>query len=39
MSGPTLPDGDGYLSTLANYRYIANAVYSTDEVLQQLAKK
>jgi nicotinamidase-related amidase len=39
VAGPKLPDGDGYLSALVNYRYIANAVYSTEEVLQQLAKK
>jgi nicotinamidase-related amidase len=39
VAGPKLPDGDGYLSALINFRYIASAVYSTDEVLQQLAKK
>lgn len=39
VAGPKLPDGDGYLSALVNFRYIANAVYSTEEVLQKLEKK
>jgi nicotinamidase-related amidase len=39
IAGPKLPDGDGYLSALVNFRYIANAVLSTEEVLQQLEKK
>ncbi|MFA9218022.1 MAG: cysteine hydrolase [Sphingomonadaceae bacterium] len=39
VAGPKLPDGDGYLSALVNFRYIASAVYSTDEVLKQLQKK
>jgi nicotinamidase-related amidase len=38
VAGPKLPDGDGYLSALVNFRYIANAVMSTDEVLQRLEK-
>ncbi len=29
-----IPDGDGYLAALINFRMIANAVWSTDEVLR-----
>ena len=29
-----LPEGDGYLAALTNFRYIANAVWTTDEVVQ-----
>jgi len=38
IAGPKLPDGDGYLSALVNFRYIANAVMTTDEVLKRLEK-
>jgi nicotinamidase-related amidase len=33
-----LPEGDGYLAALINFRYMANAVWSTDEVVDMLAK-
>jgi nicotinamidase-related amidase len=39
VAGPKLPDGDGYASALVNFRYIANAVMTTDEVLKQIDKK
>jgi nicotinamidase-related amidase len=29
-----LPEGDGYLAALTNFRYIANAVWTTDEVVR-----
>jgi nicotinamidase-related amidase len=29
----TLPDGDGYLAAMTNCRYLANALWSTDEAL------
>jgi nicotinamidase-related amidase len=35
-AAPRLPDGDGYLAALINYRYIANALWTTDEVLARL---
>lgn len=38
IAGPKLPDGDGYGSALVNFRYIANAVWTTDEVLKRLEK-
>ena len=31
-----IPDGDGYLAALTNFRFIANAVWSTDEANAQL---
>ena len=31
-----IPDGDGYLAALINFRFIANAVWSTDEAIAQL---
>lgn len=36
VAGPVLPDGDGYASAVVNFRYIANAVMTTDEVLKLL---
>lgn len=38
VAGPKLPEGDGNLSALINFRYIANALWTTDEVVAQLAK-
>ncbi len=32
-----LPEGDGYLAALTNFRYMANAVWTTDEVVSMLA--
>ncbi len=32
-----LPEGDGYLAALTNFRYMANAVWTTDEVVEMLA--
>ena len=29
-----LPEGDGYLSALTNFRFMANAVWTTDEVVE-----
>ena len=31
-----LPEGDGYLAALINFRYMANAVWSTDEALAKI---
>lgn len=35
-AGAKLPEGDGYLAALVNFRYIANALWSTDEVVKML---
>ena len=32
-AGAMLPEGDGYLAAIINFRYIANAVWSTDEAI------
>ncbi len=37
VAGPKLPDGDGYGSALVNYRYIANDLVTTEEVVNKLA--
>ena len=34
-----LPEGDGYLAALINFRYIANALWSTDEAVAQIHGK
>ncbi|MDP6589014.1 MAG: cysteine hydrolase [Alphaproteobacteria bacterium] len=32
-----LPEGDGYLAAITNFRYMANAVWSTDEAVARMA--
>ena len=34
-----LPEGDGYLAALTNFRFIANAVWTTEEAIKRLAGK
>lgn len=36
VAGPKLPEGDGYLAAIINYRFMANAVWTTDEVVAML---
>ena len=36
IAGPKLPDGDGYQSALINFRYIADALLTTDQVISKL---
>ena len=31
-----IPEGDGYLAALTNFRYMANAVWTTEEAVQQI---
>ncbi len=31
-----IPEGDGYLAAIINYRFIANAVWSTDEAVKRI---
>jgi hypothetical protein len=38
-AGPTPPEGDGYLAALINYRYIANALWSTAQTVEFLKAK
>jgi nicotinamidase-related amidase len=37
VAGPKVPEGDGYHAALVNFRYIANALWDTDETVQRLA--
>ena len=34
-----LPEGDGYLAALTNFRYMANAVWTTDQAVQRMNGK
>jgi nicotinamidase-related amidase len=36
-AGPRLPEGDGYLAALINYRFLASAVWTTELALAALA--
>jgi len=36
-AGPRLPDGDGYLAAIINYRYLAHALLTTEQTVQTLA--
>ena len=33
-----IPEGDGYLAALVNFRFMANAVWTTDEAVDRLSK-
>ncbi len=33
-----IPEGDGYLAALINFRFMANAVWTTDEAVERLAR-
>jgi nicotinamidase-related amidase len=33
-----LPEGDGYLAAIINFRFIANAVWTTDEAVKQMSQ-
>lgn len=35
-AGPRLPEGDGYLAALVNYRFLASAVWTTAEAVNRL---
>ncbi len=38
MGGARLPEGDGYLAAIINFRYIANALWTTDEAVARIEK-
>jgi biuret amidohydrolase len=38
IAAPKVPDGDGYLAALINLRFIANALWTTDETIELLKK-
>lgn len=31
-----VPEGDGYLAAIINFRYLANAVWTTDEAVSRM---
>ncbi len=35
-AGAMLPEGDGYLAAIINFRYIANAVWTTDQAVKAM---
>jgi nicotinamidase-related amidase len=37
-AGAKLPEGDGYKAALVNFRYMANAVWTTAEAVQEIKK-
>ncbi len=38
-AGAKLPEGDGYLAALTNFRFMANAVWNTDEAVERMQRK
>ena len=38
VAAAQVPEGDGYLAALINFRFIANAVWSTDEAVERLSR-
>lgn len=36
VAAPKVPEGDGYLAALINFRYMANGLWTTDETVQRL---
>ena len=38
-AGPRLPEGDGYLAALVNFRFLASAVWTTAEAVMHLGRK
>jgi nicotinamidase-related amidase len=39
VAAPKIPEGDGYLSALINFRYMANGLWTTDETVLKLRRK
>ncbi|MGO4330077.1 cysteine hydrolase [Cupriavidus sp. 2TAF22] len=37
VAGPKVPEGDGYHAALVNFRYLANALWDTEETVRRLA--
>jgi nicotinamidase-related amidase len=35
-AGAKLPEGDGYLAALINFRYVSNALWTTDEAVARI---
>jgi len=39
IAAPKIPEGDGYLAALINFRYMADGLWTTEETVQMLQKK
>jgi nicotinamidase-related amidase len=39
VAAPKIPEGDGYLSALINFRYMANGLWTTEETVSRLRQK
>ncbi len=37
-AGAMLPEGDGYLAAIINFRYVANGLWTTDEAVKRIQK-
>jgi nicotinamidase-related amidase len=37
-AGPRLPDGDGYLAAIINYRFLAHALWTTTQAVEALTR-
>ncbi|WP_199564625.1 cysteine hydrolase [Parvularcula marina] len=37
-AGAIVPDGDGYLAALINFRYVSNGVWTTEETVERVSK-
>jgi nicotinamidase-related amidase len=37
-AGPRAPEGDGYLAAIINYRFLAHALWTTDQIVAELAQ-
>jgi nicotinamidase-related amidase len=38
-AGPRLPEGDGYLAALVNFRFLANGIWTTEQAVTALATR
>jgi len=38
-AGPRLPEGDGYLAALVNFRFLANGIWTTEQAVSALATR
>jgi nicotinamidase-related amidase len=39
IAGPKIPEGDGYLAALINFRFIANGLWTTEETVNRLREQ
>ena len=39
IAAPKIPEGDGYLAALINFRYMADGLWTTDETIRMLHQR